>query len=176
MDGEQEAIAPVEAETPIEAADETTNLQVPEPETPEVQEPEAVTEPEDEFEEFEWSGRQIKGPKGLKDSVLMHADYTRKTQEVSERRKELEAREQQLSQQAKANDEEMAARVTIRNIEDRLKPYADLTEQQWLQWEQEDPLAANQGFRTYQMLKSQYGEAKSTLDQKQNERAEQAKS
>ena len=106
MDGEQEAIAEVEQEAPaIETemeADEPVNLDETGDE-PEVEDnaenAETEESDEDDLEEFEWNGRKVKGPKGLKEGLMMQADYTRKTQEVANTRKELEARAQRLEQQ-----------------------------------------------------------------------------
>ena len=83
MGGEQESIAEVEPEAPaIEPemeADEPVNLDDPgEPEVEDELQPE-----DDDSEEIDWNGKKFKGPKGLKDGLMMQADYTRKTQEVA---------------------------------------------------------------------------------------------
>jgi hypothetical protein len=173
MTDEQESVAPVEAEAPIEqeqGTDETVNLQ----ESPQVEAeaPVVEAEPEDDFEEFDWNGKQIKAPKGLKDGVLMHADYTKKTQEVATRRKELEAYEQQVLQQAKASDEELNARAALVHIDSQLKQYENVD---WDRWEQEDPIAAQQGWRRFQSMKEQKAVTAQELTAKQHERTEQAK-
>lgn len=60
-------------------------------------EAQAQTEAE-ELEEVEYEGKTHRIPREIKDAVLRHADYTRKTQEVSERRRVIEQREQMLHQ------------------------------------------------------------------------------
>src|SRR5690348_4108431 len=105
MADEQEAIAQVAAETPSEPELETvqpTDLQALAEEDNAAAE--TVEEPAEEFEEFEWNGKQIKAPKGLKDGVLMHADYTRKTQANAEEKRALSAEREALKQQAKISE------------------------------------------------------------------------
>ncbi|TGV26340.1 hypothetical protein [Mesorhizobium sp. M4B.F.Ca.ET.143.01.1.1] len=166
MDGEQEPIAPVEPEAPaIE--------QEMEPNPPELAdgEPPEAPEPDEDLEEFDWDGKKIKGPKGLKDGVLMHADYTRKTQEVAATRKELEERAQRLDQQFKASDEEMNARAALIAIDGDLKSYDNVD---WDAWEQTDPLAAQAGFRKWQQLQAARSQVANHLNEKQNARTVQA--
>lgn len=45
----------------------------------------------DELEEVEFGGRTYQAPKGLKPALMMQADYTRKTQELAEARRMLQA-------------------------------------------------------------------------------------
>src|SRR5215207_4248828 len=58
------------------------------------------TDEDSEEEEIERNGKTYRIAKALKAELMMQADYTRKTQEVSETRKALEAREAEISQQA----------------------------------------------------------------------------
>lgn len=169
MDGENEAIAEVEAETPIEteADEQPVNLEAAGEE--EAAEPEA--QPDDDFEEFDWNGKPIRAPKGLKDSVLMHADYTRKTQEVSSQRKELEQREQRLQQQAKATEEEIELHGKLYSAKTQLDQYAKVD---WEQWEREDPMEAMAGWRRYQQLQQDAQKTYGELSTKQQARTEQA--
>ena len=78
MADEQESIAEVEAETPIETEVETeqpVSLDD-QPETEAVEEEAETTEEaapveDDDEEEFDWNGKKVKGPKGLKDGLMM---------------------------------------------------------------------------------------------------------
>ena len=80
---EVEALPEVEEEI-----EETTD----EPELDEDGNPvEEPAEPEEETTEIVKDGKAYKVPAALKDEILMHADYTRKTQEVAELRKSVEA-------------------------------------------------------------------------------------
>jgi len=57
---------------------------------------------EDDSDEVEHDGRKYRVPKALKGAFLMHADYTRKTQEVAEQRRSLEERNTAFAQQEAA--------------------------------------------------------------------------
>ena len=55
----------------------------------------------DEFVEIEIDGEILEVPEKYKDYFLRQQDYTKKTQELSEQRREFEVRQQQLSEQQK---------------------------------------------------------------------------
>src|SRR5215204_4003947 len=61
---------------------------------------ETDTSEDEEFEEVERAGKKYRIPAALKGELMMQSDYTKKTQEVSETRKALEAREAEIAQQA----------------------------------------------------------------------------
>jgi hypothetical protein len=148
---------------------EPVNLQAPaieEGATPEV-------EQSDDFEELEWSGKKFKAPKGLKDGVLMHADYTRKTQEVAESRKALEAEQARIAQQAKASEEEMNIRVGLRHINSELDRLKDYGWNEYQQAAQSDPLGAREAWDYKQYLQQQKAEAEQQISAKQSERTTQ---
>src|SRR5687767_11611432 len=97
MEGDPETIAAVEpAETPTiepETVEEPLDLEAlaNEETTPDEEaDPQELTQ--EELDELEWDGKKFTAPKGAKDGFLMHADYTKKTQEVAQTRKELEDR------------------------------------------------------------------------------------
>jgi len=54
----------------------------------------------DDTDEVEHDGQKYRVPKALKGAFLMHADYTRKTQEVAEQRRALDERQSTIGQQA----------------------------------------------------------------------------
>lgn len=170
MDGEQESIA-AEAEAPITQAvepDQPTDDNIDpnaEPETP-VEQPDPE---EDEFEEFDWEGKKIKGPKGLKDGLLRQADYTRKTQAVAEKERALEARAAQIEQASKVGDEEMNARAALISIDSDLKSYENVD---WDAWEAQDLFAAQAGFRKFQQLQAARGQVTNYLGERQKARTE----
>lgn len=165
MDGEQEPIA-LEAETPIEPTDPGEPQDLDASDSPEIEQ----TEPEEDLEEFDWNGKKIKGPKGLKDGVLMQADYTRKTQEIAETRRQLEERAQHIDQQSKAGEEEMNARAALISIDSDLKSYENVD---WDKWEATDLFAAQAGFRKFQQLKEARGQVGEYLGERQKARTEQ---
>ena len=75
-----------EEESPVEAPEED-NAEA-EEET-EAQAEEESAEATDEVEEVEFEGKQYKVPKELKPALLRQADYTKKTQELAEYRKQV---------------------------------------------------------------------------------------
>lgn len=168
MDGEQEPIAPVEPEAPaIEQEIEPNQPETLEGDEPEGQQP----EPEDDLEEFDWEGKKVKGPKGLKDGLLRQADYTRKTQEIAETRRQLEERAQHIEQQTRASEEEMNARAALIALDSDLKSYENVD---WDEWEAKDLFAAQAGFRKYQQLQQARGQVANILTEKQQARTVQA--
>lgn len=171
MEGEfaQDSTPEVEAEGPIDPGivEQPENLEA----LAEVEDsqPEAVAEPDD-FEEFEWEGKAIRAPKGLKDGVLMHADYTRKTQEVAATRKELEERAERISQQAQATEEELSHRATLHHIDAELKRFEGFDWQQYQQARLQDPLAADEAWNYVQHLRAQRNEAATSISQAESAR------
>ena len=59
-------------------------------------------DPPDDGEEIEHEGRKYLVPAALKPLLLMQADYTRKTQEVAEQRRAVQAERQALHQTSQA--------------------------------------------------------------------------
>ena len=82
-----------------------------------------------EEEEDEIDGVKLRGKKEalekLKAERSMHADYTRKTQEVAEQRKSFEAREQQFQQTAQSHEQHIREVATLVTIDDRLAQFAN---------------------------------------------------
>lgn len=175
MADEQTAIAPTEQATEpaiVEApeqVEESVNLEA------EQAEEETTTElTEEELEEFEWNGKPIRGPKGLKDGVLMQADYTKKTQEVAETRKALEARQAELDQQAKATEDDLRERAQLVNIDDQLAEYAKLTPADWDTHHANDPMGTDRAWRHYQMLQQERAKLAQTVEGRKTERTAKA--
>lgn len=173
MLGDPEAVADgdVPEALPTEATETELETEVVETEGNEEE------QPVDDEDDLDWEGKKYRLPKALKSKIEnLDRDYTQKTQKAAETRRELEAREAQIAQQAQASEAELKTRATVITLEEQIKSYADLTEAQWRQWEAEDPLAANQGYRHFSMLSQKHQAALSDLNKQQNERSEQAKS
>lgn len=171
MEGEsvQESAPEVEAEGPIDpgAVEQPENLEA----LADVEDSQPEPQPEpDDFEEFEWEGKAIRAPKGLKDGVLMHADYTRKTQEVAATRKELEERAERIQQQAKATEEELSHRATLHHIDSELKRFEGFDWQQYQAARLQDPLAADEAWNYVQHLRAQRNEAAGAISQAEQTR------
>lgn len=123
---------PVEANQGEQTKEATTEqtaetLEVPEGESTE--QPEATEEEPDPwagYEEIEVDGKRLKIPSEAKEYLLRQADYTRKTQEVASRAKELDAREAQITQRQQVSENEMNAHVALSRIGERLKQFEGL--------------------------------------------------
>jgi hypothetical protein len=114
--GEQPAndtVLPNDAVQPTAAAE---NTEVTEGENTEGEEGQQ-TEPEDE--EVDYEGAKYRVPKPLKDALLRQADYTRKTQEVAELRKSIEAERETVtkSRESQRTHFEDAAKVFALNTQ-----------------------------------------------------------
>ena len=175
MADEQETIDSPELEAPaIEVEqDPTTNDNLteedlsPEESQPEVEEQEAPVE----YVELERNGKKYQVPKELEGEFLMQGDYTKKTQATSAREKELDAREQRITQQAQFTEEEMTERATLVNVKSQLEQYQTVD---WDALETEDPMSAQRHWRTFQTLKEQYGQLNHNLSQRQEHRTREA--
>jgi hypothetical protein len=170
MDGEQGTIAQPEVETPIaaEAPQEAPEAQEPELEA-ELPEGE-VEEPAEEFEEFEWNGKAIRAPKGLKDGVLMHSDYTKKTQAAAERQRALDAQELRIKEQAKASEEYIELKADHRAKTRELAAYENVD---WQAWSLQDPIACQQGYIAFQNLKQEAGELSQKISEADRKRSDE---
>jgi hypothetical protein len=124
--------------------------------------------------EVEFNGKTYKVHPDLKDGILMRADHTRKTMEVAEMRKAVEAKEAEVQKAYETSQEVIQGRAVIHNIDSQLKQYTDLTPQQWQQLENEDPMAAMSHWRQFQQLKDQRSQVAQYLDKTQNELSERA--
>ena len=179
MEGELEANAEVELETPAietEAADEQPidlDAQVEEQNAPEEAEEQPI-EPVEEEDEIEWDGKKFKAPKGAKDGFLMHADYTKKTQEVAQTRKELEDRAERIAQQAKASEEEIQHRATMHTIEAELARFKDFDWNAYQAARQQDPLGADEAWNYKAHLLAQKQDVGKAISEAEHNRTVEA--
>lgn len=147
----------MEDETNLEVQDTPEVESVPVADEPEVElddngDPVEQPEPEEtvpDLAEVEYEGKTFKVPPELKDAVLRQADYTRKTQEVAELRKQVETTLQAVQT---VSQEEQRAQVAIGVIDAQLADYEGID---WDAWEQSDPVSAQRGWRQFQTLQGQ---------------------
>lgn len=118
-------------------------------EEPEEEEEEEDTEPE--TIEVEYGGKTYTVHPDLRDGLMFKADYTRKTQEVAERRKELEAR---ITETEQVSEAERGAQATLSAIDAALQSFEGVD---WDALERQNPSEANRLFRNFTMLQQQRG-------------------
>jgi len=169
-----------EEQTPLEAeAEETTD----EVETEE----EATEESDDEAEEEEQSQDEVPAILKLKvngedvekplDEVVALAqqglDYTQKTQQVAEQRKELEAYAEQIKMQEQAFQEQMQLNnvliedvAKITSLDQQLNQYANVN---WQQLSDNDFVEAQKHFFTYNQLQQERSQLVSQFEAKKQQ-------
>lgn len=113
---EQQEAAPQENEEEAPEAEET--------DTPEEEQVEAeAEEAEPELVEIEVDGASYKVPEALKDKIMLQADYTRKTQEVAEQRKQVETAQLQLQQAVQLQHQSLAEYAQLMALDNQLQQY-----------------------------------------------------
>jgi len=127
----QQLEEPVAEETPPEVPQSQDNEEeAPEAEdegTPEEEQAETEEEEaEPDLVEIEVDGESYKVPEALKDKIMLQADYTRKTQEVAEQRKQVELAAQQLQQQATLQQQNLAEYAQLMALDNQLQAYQNV--------------------------------------------------
>lgn len=105
----------------------------------------------------------------LRLAALRQADYTRKTQELSEQRRAFEAERQALSQ---ADEQEMSARANIAILDRQLNQYANVD---WEAAFENDPFEAQKAFARFQLLQRDRTQASTYLEHATQARTEAQK-
>ena len=127
----------------------------------------------DEFEEIEHGGKKHKLPKDLKPLLMMQQDYTRKTQEVAEHRKALEAdREAVKAARQQAEEQVKLGQELVDEIADRKAVERELARYQnvnWQQLEQEDFTRAQTLWRQRQQLMEAWHAANGKVQRKHSQ-------
>ncbi len=183
---EEQATPAIETQAPkTEIKDEPIDLDNPDEVRaaaglePEVEEPEGETgeetgdspEYEPDLVEIELNGKKYAVPAELKDGYLMQADYTRKTQEVSELRKSAEARAAEAETQFNVSQEVLQARAALMVHDNQLEQFQKTD---WQQFENEDPVGAMSAWRQFQQLKETRGQIAGYLNEQHTQRSAQA--
>lgn len=114
--------------------------------------------------EVERGGKTYKIPAELKDEFLMQGDYTRKTQELAELRKQIEPLVQQAEQVSHAETQALAALGTV-NLQ--ISQYENID---WQTWRMDDPQAALQAQVDLQSLLTQRSQIENAHKQAQAQR------
>ncbi len=124
---------------------------------------------EDDSEEIEIDGKSYKVPKELKDMVLMHKDYTQKTQQVAEQRREFEERAHVLEQRERSMTQTFDKAVEFREVQNKLAQYEQID---WQSLADQDPAQAQKLHFAYQQLQRD-AQAKYTALQQAHTEGEQ---
>lgn len=114
-------------------------------------------EPEEESEELDLDGHKLSLPKSLaeklKNERLMHADYTRKTQEVAEQRKAAEAYQSQVKAQEEYLRENIREVAMLENINSEIQQLQNID---WNNLHSDDPVTAGKlSFRLNELRNAQ---------------------
>lgn len=104
---------------------------------------------EDDSEEVEIDGKSYKVPKELKDMVLMHKDYTQKTQKVADDRRVVEERAQALQQREQVMAQTFDKAVEFREVQNRLTQFEQID---WQGLAEQDPVQAQKLHFQYTQL------------------------
>jgi hypothetical protein len=171
----------------LQEEEEQTPLEAEAEETEEVESEEATDEPDDEAEEEEQSQDEVPAILKLKvngedvekplDEVVALAqqglDYTQKTQQVAEQRKELEAYAQQIQMQEQAFQEQMQLNnvliedvAKITSLDQQLNQYANVN---WQQLSDNDFVEAQKLFFSYNQLQQERSQLVSQFEAKKQQ-------
>lgn len=126
-------------------------------------------ESEEDGEDVEIEGKSYKVPKELKDMVLMHKDYTQKTQAVAEQRRALDERAHALDQRERSMAQSFEKAVAFREAQNRLAQYEQID---WQALAEQDPVQATKLNIAFQQLQRD-AQAKYNALQQANAQAEQ---
>jgi hypothetical protein len=171
----------------LQEEEEQTPLEAEAEETEEVESEEATEEPDEEVEEEEQSQDEVPAILKLKvngedvekplDEVVALAqqglDYTQKTQQVAEQRKELEAYAESIKAQEQAFQEQMQLNnvliedvAKITSLDQQLNQYANVN---WNQLSDNDFVEAQKLFFTYNQLQQERSQLVSQFEAKKQQ-------
>lgn len=129
-------------------------------------------EPPEDEEEIEIGDKKFALPKSaaekLKQERMLNADYTRKTQEVAEQRKQIEARAAEVERHHTEQQQYIQDYAKVVAIDDQLAQYAALD---WQSLITSDPVQAMQLQQQQRALESQRGQLVNTVTQRQQQKA-----
>ena len=123
---------------------------------------ESTADPDEE--EVEYEGEKYKVPAKLKDALLRQSDYTRKTQEVAEIRRQAEAEKQQIAQEREFIQHNLKDVATVTALDQQIAQYQGVN---WDQLTESDPVQAMKLERQLRNLQSQREQAASAVTQRQ---------
>jgi hypothetical protein len=120
-------------------------------------EAEGVAEPEEiEWEDIDHDDLKIRVPKGLsqkaQEALMRTADYTKKTQEVAAKAKDIETREKAIAIKTDYDDKLSEGKFHVQQMDKALKAEYDYFQSPaWTQAQQDDPFASQQRWNQFQV-------------------------
>lgn len=120
---------------------------------------------DDDSEEVDFDGQKYRIPKALKSALMMNADYTRKTQEVAELRREAEAERAQYQQ---ANAQHVQALAAVHSIDQQIHQFQQVD---WQRLSDDDPVQAQKLWMQFQGLKDSRQQVVGQVQQMEQQRA-----
>lgn len=122
-------------------------------------------ESEPEYIEIKHNGKPVKL---TLDEVIEQAskgfDYTQKTQELAETRRQIDAQAQLLNQQYQLQQATIQQTAQVIAMDSQLANYQNVN---WDAWMDQDPIEASKGWQKFQMLKSQRDDVANSINQSQ---------
>jgi len=125
-------------------------------------------EPSERMEEIERDGRKAMIPAWLKPELTAQAELARKTQELAEARRVVEAERDAVQRVGQA---EISAQANLQLISGRLDQFATTD---WNAYFDSDAAAAQKAFVQYQLLKDARQETRNYIEQLRSERVSRA--
>jgi hypothetical protein len=132
---------------------------------------EATDAAEPDVEDVDYEGKKYTVPKEIKEALLRQSDYTRKTQEIAETRRQIEAERASVQQLAKAEQEHLQDLANLRLTENVLQRYQGAN---WQQMAAEDPAGTQARWIDYQQAQEARRFVAERISQHQNQRGLQA--
>lgn len=151
-------------DTPADTAPDEDNAAAEGDDAPVEVEPE--TAPDEGLVEVEFEGKTHKVPQELKDALLRQSDYTRKTQEVAEARKQLEAQQAFVQQQAVFHQQSAQEFAQLQAVDNQLSQYQSID---WAAALDQDPIGANKAYIQFQQLQQARSQMAQALGQRQQQ-------
>lgn len=119
-------------------------------------------------EEIEHEGEKYRVPKKLKDSFLMQADYTRKTQEIANQRKELELKTQDIQRRSQEQQQYLNEVAEAISLDKQIAQFKGVD---WNALIDRDPVEAMRLDRQMRELTEQRNQVVSGITHKQQQQA-----
>lgn len=157
----EDNVAEPETEEPAASTDEESEA----PE--ETEESDADAQPETtDSEEVEYDGEVYKLPAKLKDALLRHQDYTRKTQEVAIQKRTVDEQAKSLQLHAQFQKEHFAKAVEAQSLQARLQQFGQVN---WAELAESNPAQYLQLDRQHRELQEAAHRVTSEMRQLQGE-------